>query len=118
MRENLTYGLKWRGLETGLRIPRQPPTLRLHRHVPPESGIVADWRTVLRLDFSAETRILCISETMQARHAAGESAGGYCSVPSRLDFRVESFKLPARVVDFELPVHTALLGIGLLRPRG
>jgi hypothetical protein len=27
MRENLTYGLKWRRLETGLMIPRQTSTL-------------------------------------------------------------------------------------------
>jgi len=38
------------------------------------------------------------------------------SASSSLDFGVQSFQFSAGVADFELPVDTALLGVGFLRP--
>ena len=38
------------------------------------------------------------------------------SASSSLNFRVKSLEFSPCVVDFELPVHTALLGVGFLRP--
>ena len=38
------------------------------------------------------------------------------SASSRLDFGVQSLELSPGVVDFELPIHTPLFGVGFLRP--